>query len=87
MSTDTEIRALQTVAGLYKGQIHGVDRRGDVDVEFPDARQAVSFAAEFMEHTTMRQTWAPGVDGLFIQLQKPVVLTFPLPVFTNSLEI
>ncbi|EMF02440.1 hypothetical protein J7W19_29170 [Streptomyces mobaraensis NBRC 13819 = DSM 40847] len=77
---------LSTVAGMYKGLLHGVDRHGYADVEFPNAHKATAFAAGFIKgQSMMRQEWAPGVDGYSVNLDHPVVLTFNLSSFTKSL--
>ncbi|MEU3690530.1 hypothetical protein [Streptomyces narbonensis] len=75
--------ALKTVAGMYEGLIHGVDRHGQADVEFPNAHRATAFASGFVTgQIMMRQEWAPGVDGYSVNLDHPVVLTFRLNSFS-----
>ncbi|MFG2620722.1 hypothetical protein ACGFXC_24225 [Streptomyces sp. NPDC048507] len=80
---------LKTVLDLHSAKFHGWEDDIYVDAEFPDVHSAATFAdcSGFANHTTMRQSWDDGSAKSFIELGKPVVITFPMWTFANYLEI
>ncbi|MEU9603694.1 hypothetical protein [Streptomyces sp. NPDC048057] len=77
------LEAIKSVAVKYKGVLHGEDRHGRVDVEFPCVHQAAAFSSNFLAgQVMMRQEWAPGVAGHSVNIDFPVVLTFQIDRFS-----
>lgn len=65
-------------AHVFKGQIHGMDRMGMFDIEFPDMTMASRFvqAHRIETRTTARQSATDGQGNLV--WHRPVVLSIDL---------